>query len=260
MDTLSDPDARPAPADDALPRILRDDGRVGQRLPSVVESLGRAWQCYVPEPEDRPRWGDLWAVLLLAASTMYLVGRDGGRPPDASFLREGLWEQVGGIAPVLVLAIAVLVTSTDEIARDRRLTRWLMLWWSIGPLIALAFAGTRDGWVRSLAALALAVPLFIAARRVWRAQWGPLVLGVVVVMAGFTAWATGFFLWTSSANIRHWPLLSWHNQTATVMGVLFLVGLAIAWTSRRWVRGVGVLLAVCGGSGVWLAASRGASC
>ena len=148
MDTLSDPSARTAPAYDGLPRILRDDGLVAKRLPAVWRTLARVWQRYVPDAEGRPRWGDLWAVLLLAASTIYLVGRDGGRPRGAAFLREGLWEQIGGIAPVLVLAIAVLLTSADEIARDHPLTRWLMLWWSVGPLIALASAGIRDGWVR----------------------------------------------------------------------------------------------------------------
>ncbi len=105
MDTLSDPSARTAPADDGLPRILRDDGPIAKRLPAVWETLARVWQRYVPDAEDRPRWGDLWVVLLLAASTIYLVGRDGGRPRGAAFLREGLWEQLGGIAPLLVLAI-----------------------------------------------------------------------------------------------------------------------------------------------------------
>ena len=258
MDTLPGPSTRGEDPDVALPTALREGGPVARRIPSLAAWLRRLWARYVPEAEDRPGWGDLWAVLLLFGATYHLVGHDGGRPSDASMLQEGLLQQLAGIAPVLVLAVPVLLTSIGEVSRDGRLTRWLLLAWSAGPLIALVAAGIRDGWVRSLATIALAVPVFLAARRVWRARWGPLVLGVLVVIAGFRAWGYGLLLWMSSSSVRHWPLLSWHNQTATLMGLVFLVGLAIAWTSRRWVRAVGVVLAVCGGSGLWLAASRGA--
>lgn len=258
MDTVSGETDAPGESSTPADSAGRDARVIAARLPTLSAWLSDLRSGLVPEREDRPTWGDGWAVLLLAAATIYLIVHDGGRPRGASLAPEGWLQQFAGIVPVLLVAVPVLLTSVREVSRDRPLTRWLLLGWAVGPLIALSAAGIRDGWVRSLAAYALAVPLFLAARRVWRATWGPPVLALIVVLAGLTAWGSGLLLWMSSMNTRHWPLLSWHNQTATFMGVVFLAGTAIAWTSRRWIRGAGVLVAVLGASGLWLAASRGA--
>ena len=145
MDTLSDAPARAAAAGGALPRILRDDGPVAKRLPAVVGSLSRAWQRYAPDAEDRPRWGYLWAVLLLAASTIYLVGRDGGRPRGAAFLREGLWEQLDWLWPLLLgaAAIAAGVLHAEVIPRAMSsASRWMAVTVPLGAGILAVFAAT----------------------------------------------------------------------------------------------------------------------
>ena len=241
-----------------LPALLREDSALGRRLPTLTPALRRVWARYLPQPVDRPGWPDVWAVVLLAASTIYLVVHDGGRPRRSGFAVDGVLEQVAGVAPVLILCVPVLMTSIGDVARDRPLLRWLLAAWPVGAIVALAAADVRDGWVRAYAAFALAVPLFLAARRVWRARWGPPVFGTIAVLAGVLAWLTGVLRWTASVADRYWPLLSWHNQTATLMGAFALAALAVAWAGRRWVRAVGIVLAVLSGSALWLAASRGA--
>ena len=240
------------------PGLFRPDGALGRRLPTLSPLLRRAAARYLPGPEDRPSWPDVWAVALLAASTVYLVLHDGGRPRRSGLVTAGVLEQLAGLAPVLVLCIPVLMTSIADVARDRPVLRLLLVAWPVGAIIALAAADVRDGWVRAYAAYALAVPVFLAARRLWRARWGPPVLGSIVVVAGALAWLVGLLQWTAGSPDRYWPLLSWHNQTATFMGAVALVALAVAWTGGRWVRLVGIVLAVVSGSALWLAASRGA--
>ncbi len=191
---------------------------------------------------------DLLAVATLFAGTFLLVGADGGR-------------ELRSLAPALGLGAIACVATTSTLLRTPRWWRLIAAAWVLGPLVALVFADVRAGWVRPVAAWALAVPVALCTWQVLKRRWGPTFL---LVLAGATltrAWFHGLLVWWGGGTTRGepaWLSLSWHNQSGTLMAVLGVGGLAVALASVGWPRVLGGLAGVSGLSATWLSASRGA--
>lgn len=207
-------------------------------LHALLTELGRIdWR--------RDGWRDVLCILFLLAVGWHLAGHDGGKP-------------LGTLLPGLTLGLLVVATTYPELARLSAAARWLVVGWALGPVLALAAAHVRAGWVQPTAALALALPTFLAAHRLWHRPWGPLVLGVVAGLAVVRAWWEAFLAFWGGSGGNAWLAVSWHNQSGTLMGVMALVGFGLAAGGRGWGRWAGFILAAGGGAGVWLAASRAA--
>jgi O-antigen ligase len=195
-----------------------------------------------------PGWRDVSCLALLVLSTWYLAGQDGGRPYRA-------------MLPVLAVSVVVMIATYPRLARTPGWFRWLALAWVAGPLIALAFAEVRAGWVRPVAASAIAVPVVLATLQVLWRSWGQTALIVVVGLAGLRAWYWGALVWWAGGGSRGetaWMSLSWHNQSGTLMGALGVGALGIALVRTGWSRALAVIAAALGLSAAWLSASRGA--
>ncbi len=186
---------------------------------------------------------DLVALAFLAAATWHLAAHDGGRALASLF-------------PAIALGLLVLAATLRELAVASAFTRLVVAGWALGPLLALAFAEVRAGWVLPLASLSLAPPAWLAARHLWRRPAGPLALGLVLGTAALRFWWEAFLAYWGGAGGNAWLALSWHNQSATLMGAMALLGLGLALGAAGWVRLAGWILAAGGATGTWLAASR----
>jgi len=191
----------------------------------------------------RDGWRDLACALFLIAATWHLAAHDGGKPVQSLLL-------------ALVLALPVLAATWPELSRSSRFTRAIAAGWAAGPLLALAAAEVRAGWLRPLAVLALAVPAFLAVRHLWRRPAGPLVIGLILGAGAARAWGHAFMAFWGGSGSSAWLAVSWHNQSATLMGAMAILGFGIAVASSGWPRAAGFALALMGGSATWLAASR----
>lgn len=205
--------------------------------------FGRLWRHLHSLPWRQLDWRDVASAVFLGAAFWYLVGQDGGKPLRA-------------LIPVLVLAVPVLVAAVRELERSSRFLGWMTAWWTLGPVLALAAADVRAGWVAPVAALSLAPPAFLAARHLLRRGYGGVTLSVILVASGARAWWEAFLAYWGGGGGNHWLALSWHNQSATLMGAVAILGFALAVRGRGWVRLLGLLVAGAGGSATWLAASR----
>lgn len=191
-------------------------------------------------------WRDVLCVAFLAAATWHLAGADGGK-------------LVGSVLPALFLGLGVVAATVPELTRMSRAVRWLVVGWSVGPILALIAAQVRAGWVSPVSTLALAVPCFLAARHLWRRPAGPVALGVILAAASLRAWGGAFMAYWGGGGGNAWLAVSWHNQSGTLMGAAALLGFGLTVGGRRgWTRVVGLALAGGAGAGVWLAASRAA--
>jgi O-antigen ligase len=198
------------------------------------------------------RWravaGDTAAVVLLLAATVYLAGHDGGRPLAPS-------------ARVAMLGLLALPALAGELRRLTPRLHLLLATLALGPLLAAVLAPIRAGMARPLLAAAIAPLAFLAARRIWRREWGPWALTAVLGLALGRAWYQAMLAWWGSADgggAPQWLALSWHNQSGTLMGAGGAGVLALAVTLRG--RG-GAFAAVAAApllAAAWLSGSRGA--
>ena len=195
-----------------------------------------------------PGWRDVACVIFLITATFHLVFNDGGRP-------------FRPLLPLLALGVLAIVATLPTLAAAPRWLRLLALAWVAGPLLALAFADVRAGWVRPVAAWAIAVPAALATLHVLRRRWGAAAIAAIVGLALTLSWFEGLLLWWGGGTSRGepaWLALSWHNQSGTLMAVLGVGGLGVALARTGWQRVIGVIAAVAGLSAAWLSGSRGA--
>ncbi len=206
--------------------------------PSSLDRVRRWW----------PGWRDAVCLVLLVTVTFHLVSNDGGRP-------------LSSMLPVLVLSAVALIAALPTLRRSPRWLQLLALAWVAGPLISLVFADVRAGWVRPVAAWAIAVPVLFATLQLLRRRWGGTAILAIVGLALGVAWYNGFLVWWAGGTARGepaWMTLSWHNQSGTLMAVLGVGGLGAALSKVGWPRIVGVIAAAAGLSAAWLSGSRGA--
>jgi O-antigen ligase len=192
------------------------------------------------------RWaGDIAAVVPLAAALLWLPGRDGG------------W----GLPTVTVLAVAclpALAPAALEVQRLPRVAQWLLAAWGVGLAIGVVFAVHRADAVRPLLEYTVAPVILLATLRILRRPWGPGAL-LVGLLGAFARYQYDAFLswwgWSETGRAR-WAPLSWWNQSAALMGMLGVLILGVAITSRRIVRIGLAALAGTAFAGVWLSGSR----
>jgi len=192
------------------------------------------------------RWaGDVAAVVPLVVALLWLPGRDGG------------W----GLQAVTVLAVAclpALLPAAFEVPRLPRVAQWLLAVWGVGLGLGLALAVHRAEAVRPVLEYTVAPVIVLATLRVLRRPWGP---GAVLVglLGAFARYQYDAFLtwwgWSYTGSAR-WAPLSWWNQSAALMGMLGVLLLGVAMTSRRVVRLGLAALAATALAGVWLSGSR----
>ena len=193
-----------------------------------------------------PGWRDVACLALILTATSHLVFNDGGRP-----LRPML--------PVLALAAIATIAAFPTLKRTPRWLQFIALAWVAGPLIALAFADVRAGWVRPVAAWAIALPVAVATLHVLRRRWGATAVTVIVGLSLGLAWYNGLLIWVGGGTARGhpaWMSLSWQDQSGALMAVLGVGGVAFALTRTGWPRVVGVVATVAGLSAAWLSGSR----
>ena len=198
------------------------------------------------------RWlavaGDTAALVLLLAATVYLAGDDGGRPLAPS-------------ARVVILGLLVLPGLAGELRRLTPRLHLLLATLALGPLLAAVLAPIRAGMTRPLLAAAIAPLVFLAARRIWRRDWGPWALTAVLGLALGRAWYQAMLAWWGSADAGgspQWLALSWHNQSGTLMGAGGVGVLALAVTLRGRAGAFAAVAAAPLLAGAWLSGSRGA--
>lgn len=192
-----------------------------------------------------PGWRDVACLVFLVTATFHLVMNDGGRP-------------FRPMLPVLVLGVLAVVAAFPTFAGTSKWLRFLALAWALGPLIAFAFADVRAGWVRPVAAWAVAVPAAAATLHVLRRRWGPAAVAGIVGGAVTLAWYQGLLTWWGGGTSQGepaWLALSWHDQSGALMAVLGVGGFAFTLTRDGWVRALGVLATVAGLSATWLTGS-----
>ena len=207
----------------------------------VRERASTAWQVEVD-------LRDIVALLALLFSTVTLAGEDGGRP-----LRV--------LIPGLLLGMLAVIAALPTL---RRLPRWLLValaLWFLGPLLSLAFAEVRAGWVRPVAAWTLGGTAFVAGVRILQRRWGSPALLLLAGVALARAWEQGLLVWWAGGTSRGepaWMALSWHNQSGTLMAVLGVGGLGLALTTGGKLRVAAAAAAAAGLAATWLSGSRGA--
>ena len=202
-----------------------------------------------------PGWRDVVCGLYLAVATIYLVGHDGGRPFRA-------------MLPALALTVPAVAAAWPTARKLPRALHLLGLTWVLGPLVALAFADVRAGWVRPTTGWALAVPAALVTLHLLRRRAGATAVVAIVALALTRAWLDGLLVWWGGGTARGdpaWMALSWHNQSGALMAVLGVGGLGFALGRRGtdpptfgWPQLLGVIAGATGLAATWLSGSRGA--
>ncbi|HEX9888920.1 MAG TPA: hypothetical protein VGA69_05550, partial [Nitriliruptorales bacterium] len=216
---------------------------------SVEEARAKVRTFLASDAATKRRFvGDLVALVPLVAMLLWMSTHDGGN--EARFL------QLASGLVLLASPVAVL-----EARHLPRLVRWSLGLYTVGLVLALAFAGDRNEWVSTTLVLTVVPICGLAAHRIWRRTWGPVALLGLLGLAFGAYFYRSFLAWWGDSMIGRVPLwrpLSWHNQSAMLMGGFGVLGLGLAGVGRRFVAGIGVVLAGCGLAGAWLAGSRGA--
>lgn len=216
---------------------------------SVRDARARVQDFLVADRAIKLRFlGDLVALAPLVALLWWMASHDGGN--------EHYWFRVS--TAIVLLASPVAALELRDVPRPARL---LLGWYGLGLVVALAFAGDRNEWVATTLTLTTVPLAGLFTHRIWRRPWGPSVLLLLVVATFGRYWYRAFLSWwgdTLLDRVPVWRPLSWHNQSAMLMGAFGVAGLGVAAVGRRFVAGLGVAMAAGGLAGAWLAGSRGA--
>ncbi len=202
-----------------------------------------------PPASRRRGAGDVVAAAALGWALWALARTDGG--VDLLILRRAAW-------PLLLAApLAAL-----ELRRLPRRAAGLVAWYGTAALAAVAFGGIRSGFVQPATVYGLLPVGALLTMRLWRRPWGPAAVGGMLAVVFAVTWWDGFLAWAGGAldpgAFETWRTLSWHNQSAILMGACGLVALGVAVTAdRRSAAGVAVGAAASGFAAAWLTGSRG---
>lgn len=190
---------------------------------------------------------DALAVVALGAVLLHFAARDGGVGVSS-------WHLAG-------VAALSLLPALREVARVPAPAQAVVAAWAVAALSAVVFAVDRSDVVRPTLVYALMPLAALTTCRLLRRPWGRTALvGLLVVSLGLY-WHRSILQWwgyTLGGGEARWLSLSWHNQSATLMGAFGVFFLALALTSRRVLSAVAGLLATAALAGAWLAGSRGA--
>ncbi len=214
---------------------------------------------YVEEPETaqpESRWatglrwaGDATSIILLIAVLWWLSYHDGG---------------VGGtsLARVGLLALAAVPSAVAELRRIPTSVRILVGSWAIGLIASLAFAAERSGFAFDTITYSLIPLVGLAVHRIWRQRWGPPALASLLMVSFGLYWREAFLSWWGLSLMEgrqpEWRVLSWHNQSGTLMVAFGLLFGGLAMAGRRLIAMLFGLAAAAAFAGAWLAGSRGA--
>lgn len=185
--------------------------------------------------------------MLLGTVLWWLAGHDGGR-----HLQESL--------PLAWVAAAFLPWAPSEFRRIPRTGVVLIAALMLGAMVSIVFGTVRAGFEPAAVTFATTVVTGLSAHRVWRRDWGPAAMLLLLVVGFGLYWQRSFMQWWGGAGSAgtQWLALSWHNQSGTLMAAFGLLFLGLALVGRRLLVPAGVLLSAGGFAGLWLSGSRGA--
>lgn len=190
---------------------------------------------------------DALAVMALGAVLLHFAGHDGGVGVSSWHLG--------------VVAALFLLPAVGELRRVPTAAQAVVVAWTVTALAALVFAVDRSGAVRVTLVYALMPLSALTALRLLRRPWGrAAVVGLLVVSLALY-WHRSFLQWwgyTLGGGDARWLSLSWHNQSAALMGAFGVFFLALALTARRVLSAGAGVLAAMAFAGAWLAGSRAA--
>lgn len=196
------------------------------------------------------RWlGDIVSMSLIASILWWWADHDGGRPPRA-------------LLTVSAIAIVMVPWATAELRRVPRAAQWLIAAWAGGAVLSVLVAPVRAGFPVPTAVIGLTVFSGLAAHRVWRRPWGPLVILTVALFAFGAYWYRSFLQWWGHAMFGETPrfmALSWHNQSGTLMGAFAALFAGLALRGRQLLGVAGVVASGTALSAAWLSTSRAAA-
>lgn len=196
------------------------------------------------------RWaGDATSIVLLIAVLWWLASHDGG------------FERVA-LAKVGLLAVVAVPAAAAELRRTPRSVRVLTALWTAGLIVSLVFAAERSRFTHDAITYALVPVVGLVAHRLWRRRWGPPVLATLLLVSFGLYWYEAFLSWWGLALMEGrqpvWRVLSWHNQSGTLMAAFGLIFAGVALNGRRVVAAAFGTCAAAAFAGAWLAGSRGA--
>lgn len=208
------------------------------------------------QPEAGPlnsaaRWAaDFFALLVLAGVLWYLESYDGG-----------FFTGLGAVYKVAIVGLLAAPAAVAEAARLPRIARGLLALWGIGGILALVFAVNRTNFVVPTFTYALTPIVALSALRIWHRSWGGRALGALLLLAFGRYWYHSALAWwgniLSSGKTVFWLSLSWHNQSAILMGGFGLLFAGVAIAGKSWARWLFALASALALGSVWLTGSRG---
>lgn len=190
---------------------------------------------------------DALAVVALGAVLLHFAGRDGGVGVSS-------WHLAG-------VAALSLLPALRELARVPVAAQLVVAAWAVAALSAVVFAVDRSDWVGVTLVYALMPLAALTTSGLLRRPWGRAALVGLLAVSLALYWHRSLLQWwgyTLGGGEARWLSLSWHNQSAALMGAFGVFFLALALTSRRVLSAVAGFLATAALAGAWLAGSRGA--
>lgn len=189
--------------------------------------------------------GDVAALAPVAVALLWLPHLDGGRG-------------IAGTWPLALAAALALPAVTREVGRLPRFATWALSAWCGGLVLGVVAAVSREHMILPLLQYTIAPIVVLAARRVWRRDWAPPVLLLLLVVAfgryQYEAWSVWWVQTTDGEGL--WRTLSWRNQSAALTGMFGVWFLGAALSARRLVRFSLAGLAATSFAGMWLSSSR----